>query len=173
MKTHDLIGEIHEHERDKKTNSLGLANHGFSFIRSAELLLPQEIELAFPDPIIFLALHGIELQLKGFLRTYGVTLRELHRFGHKLEMILGASLNKGLEDYYTAISELERYIKTYGKAYQGKRFEYLVTGRGHGLQAGLVAEGGASTVWCCPSALRLRLVKSLPANGLPKRRKTL
>ena len=84
--------------QEQRTTSLGLVNYGESYLCAAEILLPytdqsKEDRLAFDDPVIFLALHAVELFLKGFLRAHGCTVDRLRkRFGHDLSKLLRASL---------------------------------------------------------------------------------
>ena len=141
------LGEVDDEPGDRRTTSFVLVNHGRSYLEAAEILLPfvdqtREGSLKFADPVIFLALHGVELFLKGFLRANRYTLAQLRgrRFGHDLCKLLEDSLRTGLADCLHAPAELQRYIEQYGPSYKAKGFEYLKTGRGLALEEGMVKE---------------------------------
>ncbi len=141
-----VLGEVDKEPEDRRTTSLGLVNHGRSYLCAAEILLPRtdpsrEDRLEFDDPVIFLALHGVELFLKGFLRAHGFTVDRLRRrFGHDLKKLLQASLRVGLADYLPDPAELQRHVELYGPTYDAKEFEYLKTGPGLPLKDGMLRE---------------------------------
>ena len=141
-----VFGEVDEDPKDQRTTSLDLVNHGRSYLRAAEILLPyvdrnRDDSLEFQDPVIFLALHGVELFLKGFLRAHGCTVERLRtRYGHQLGKLLRASIRIGLANHLPDLAELQRYVGTYGPTYASKGFEYLKTGRGLLLEQGVMQE---------------------------------
>ena len=70
------------------TTAIGLARYAYEYIEAAMLVehndpTPTHIS---PVPAYFLALHGIELTLKSYLRHKDVTAKELRgpKYGHDL-----------------------------------------------------------------------------------------
>ncbi|MBP6279093.1 MAG: hypothetical protein KA388_04965 [Rhodocyclaceae bacterium] len=73
---------------EERTTAIGLARYAFEYIEAAMLVeredpTPTHIS---PIPAYFLALHGIELTLKAYLRHKGVTVKDLRglKYGHDL-----------------------------------------------------------------------------------------
>jgi hypothetical protein len=73
---------------EDRTTAVGLARYAYEYIEAAMLVehndpTPSHIS---PVPAYFLALHGIELTLKSYLRHKGVTAKELRgqKYGHDL-----------------------------------------------------------------------------------------
>jgi len=73
---------------DDRTTAVGLARYAYDYIGAAILVersdpTPTQIS---PVPAYFLALHGIELTLKSYLRHKGMTVKELRsqKYGHDL-----------------------------------------------------------------------------------------
>lgn len=76
------------HLSDQRTTAMGLGRFAFEYIDAAMVVerndqTPTHIS---PTPAYFLAMHGIELTLKAFLRHNGVSVRELRdkKLGHDL-----------------------------------------------------------------------------------------
>ncbi|MBY0266575.1 MAG: hypothetical protein K2W84_09205 [Burkholderiales bacterium] len=73
---------------EDRTTAIGLARYAYEYIDAAILVesndrTPTHIS---PIPAYFLALHGIELTLKAYLRHKGVTVKELRgkKYGHDI-----------------------------------------------------------------------------------------
>ena len=65
---------------DEQTTATGLARYAFEYIEAAMLVDADAAEkmpgnMISPTPAYFLALHGIELTLKAYLRQKGVTVK--------------------------------------------------------------------------------------------------
>lgn len=93
----DMDNALPEEDR---TTAIGLARYAYEYIDAAMLVersdsTPNHIS---PIPAYFLALHGIELTLKSFLRHKGVTARELRgqKYGHDLHACHKKSKELGL-----------------------------------------------------------------------------
>jgi len=120
---------------DDRTTAIGLARFAYEYIDAARLVDEHHggrpgFERISPVPAYFLAMHGIELTLKAFLRHHGVTVRELRspqHFGHNLrvcyrkakELGLGSVFQMRADDMRAmlmllAINEYQalRYIRT-------------------------------------------------------------
>jgi hypothetical protein len=140
------LGEVNKGPEDGRTTALGLVCHGRSYLCAAEILFPHtdrshDDSLEFNDPVIFLALHGVELFLKGFLRAHGCTVERLRQhYGHNLKKLLRASIKICLADHLPDPAELQRHVDLYGPTYGAKGFEYLKTGPGLLLEDGLLRE---------------------------------
>ena len=76
-------------DEEQRTTAVGLARYAYEYIDAANVVDRKDGErrpeaLISVTPAYFLALHGIELTLKAFLRHQGVTARELRgkKYGH-------------------------------------------------------------------------------------------
>lgn len=65
--------------RYDRTTAMGLGRYGFECVDAAMVVKHQYRRPGpiSPTPAYFLAMHGIELTLKAFLRHYGVSVREV------------------------------------------------------------------------------------------------
>lgn len=93
---------------DERTTAIGLARLAYEYIDAA-IIVDQHhgtrpgFETVSPTPAYFLALHGIELSLKAFLRHKGVTARELRstkNFGHDLRRCYRKAKELGLSEEF-------------------------------------------------------------------------
>lgn len=72
---------------EDRTTAIGLARYAYDYLHAAMVVetsdpTPSQIS---PVPAYFLALHGLELTLKAFLRHKGVSVKDLQKkFGHDL-----------------------------------------------------------------------------------------
>jgi hypothetical protein len=74
---------------------------------------------------------AIELGLKAFLRTKGITTAELKReYGHDLEKLFEDAIDRGLIAQIGEITDadVEDVVPLLGRYYREREFEYLVTG---------------------------------------------
>lgn len=88
---------------EERTNAIGLARYAYEYIEAANLIDDHETERRpgsqiSPIPAYFLAVHGIELTLKAFLRHHGMTVRELgsKKYGHDLHACYRRAKELGL-----------------------------------------------------------------------------
>lgn len=124
---------------DDRTTAIGLARYAYEYIDAAMLVDKQHgerqgFEHISPIPAYFLAMHGIELTLKSFLRFKGVAAKELRarELGHDLRACYRKAKELGLRDIFRMraddlramllllrLNELQglRYIRTGAKAY--------------------------------------------------------
>jgi len=88
---------------DFRTTSIGLARYAYEYIEAARLVdshlgkAPIH-DFVSPIPAYFLALHGIELTLKAYLRHCGFTLDELSskKYGHNIHKCYRKAKELGL-----------------------------------------------------------------------------
>jgi hypothetical protein len=93
---------------DDRTTAIGLARFAYEYIDAAMLVDQKHgarpgFERLSPTPAYFLALHGIELSFKAFLRHKGVTVRELgsHKhLGHDLRRCYRKAKELGLREVF-------------------------------------------------------------------------
>jgi hypothetical protein len=101
------------------------AEHLETAIREGRLKLSFEIQ-----PVYYLYRHGLELGMKAFLRSGGVTVRELagHRLGHNLgrlyEEVLAYQLP--LDDDFRKLAR--RVIRLLDRADREQQFRYVIVG---------------------------------------------
>lgn len=98
----EIIMKIKITDEDR-TTAIGLARYAYDYLHAAIVVetsdqTPNHIS---PVPAYFLALHGIELTLKAFLRHKGVSVRDLYkRFGHDLHACHRKAKELGLNDVF-------------------------------------------------------------------------
>lgn len=117
------------------TTAMGLARYAYDYIGAAMLVehndtTPTHIS---PVPAYFLALHGIELTLKSYLRHKGVTAKELRgrKYGHDLHACHKKAKELGLPRIFKErASDAEAMRLLVGlNEHQGLR--YIKTGMKH------------------------------------------
>ena len=87
---------------EERTSAIGLANYAEQYLRAADAAFLKEYERIGKEPVFLvpawhLALHSIELSLKAFLFSKGITLKDLRRkFGHDVLAIHGEARDRGL-----------------------------------------------------------------------------
>ena len=88
---------------EDRTTAIGLARYAYDYLHAAMVVetsdpTPSHIS---PVPAYFLALHGIELTLKAFLRHKGVSVKDLQKkFGHDLHACHRKAKELGLNDVF-------------------------------------------------------------------------
>lgn len=95
-------------EDDAKLHAAGFARYAYEYIEAARLIddtIGQRDEHNFvsPIPAYYLAMHGIELTLKAYLRYHGMTTRSLRNpreYGHDLQLCFRKAKELGLHDIY-------------------------------------------------------------------------
>lgn len=82
----DNLGVEKANSEEDLTTAIGLARYAYEYIEAAMLVDHNDTKPTHisPVPAYFLALHGIELTLKSYLRHNGVTAKELRgrKYGH-------------------------------------------------------------------------------------------
>jgi hypothetical protein len=92
-------------ENFDRSPPIGIFLSGESFLRSAQYLRTgldgKVLRLRFDMPIYYLYSHALELTLKAFLRSKGVTDRNLRskKFRHSLQSLRDACVANGLLDH--------------------------------------------------------------------------
>ncbi len=89
---------------EDRTTAIGLARYAYEYIEAAMLVerndpTPTHIS---PIPAYFLALHGIELTLKSYLRHHGLAMKELRgkKYGHDLHACHKKAKELGLHSVF-------------------------------------------------------------------------
>lgn len=88
---------------EDRTTAVGLARYAYDYLHAAMIVETNDPKPSHisPVPAYFLALHGIELTLKAFLRHKGVSVRDLQRkFGHDLHACHRKAKELGLNDVF-------------------------------------------------------------------------
>ncbi|WP_092138952.1 hypothetical protein [Bradyrhizobium sp. NFR13] len=97
--TEDLEREAEPTDRDP---IIAVFLSGESFFKSAQYLRKaldnKDLQLRFQMPVYYLYSHALELTLKAFLRTKGLSSGKMRsrEFGHKLQALWAACLKNGL-----------------------------------------------------------------------------
>ncbi|MGF6812212.1 hypothetical protein OKW30_007404 [Paraburkholderia sp. Clong3] len=94
---------------NEQTSAMGLARYAYEYIEAAHVVDEQigsqnGYELVSPIPAYFLAMHGIELTLKAFLRHQGIGVHALsnpREYGHDLHGCFRKAKELGLLDVFT------------------------------------------------------------------------
>jgi hypothetical protein len=84
---------------DERTTEVGLYHYAESYRSCAERLETGPPEhLMFEAPIEFLFYHALELYMKAYLRSAGLTVDDLRarKFGHQLQALWTECCNRGL-----------------------------------------------------------------------------
>lgn len=120
---------------EERTTATGLARYAYEYIEAAMLVerndpTPTHIS---PIPAYFLALHGIELTLKAYLRHKGLTAKELRgqKYGHDLHACHRKAKELGLLSLFKELpSDADAMRMLVGlNEHQGLR--YIKTGMKH------------------------------------------
>ena len=88
---------------EDRTTAIGLARYAYDYLHAAMVVetndpTPSHIS---PVPAYFLALHGIELTLKAFLRHKEVSVKDLRKkFGHDLRACHRKAKELGLQEVF-------------------------------------------------------------------------
>jgi hypothetical protein len=110
---------------DDRTNPMGLFHFARSYWQSAEHLLQHPIPVTHSTaPITFLFYHAIELYLKSYLRSDGVTVKELRQYSHGVNKLGNSAEKRGLslvDDDREVIQLMDEYDNVV-------RSRYITTG---------------------------------------------
>lgn len=111
---------------------IGWFNYGCSCLDAAEHLVQaieqRELTLRFDSPVSFLIGHGLELLIKAFLRSAGMTDAQVEKLRHNLETLLSAAAARSLN---FELTELEQgHVALLNRDFGGRLFaiRYLRTG---------------------------------------------
>lgn len=126
--------KLHPHDDPERTTPMGMVRYGYEFLEAAFVVYERAAQLDSrmvmpPVPALYLLGHGLELTLKAFLLSKGVTLEHLRRkLGHDLEKAFTTSKENGLDSLLQS-HELEESVLTFlNVMYSAKELEYIVTG---------------------------------------------
>ena len=87
-------------DRSGRTTPIGLYHYAYSYAASASALSKLKVKANHADaPVRFLYTHAIELYLKAFLLTQGLTVKRLggREFGHNIDRLMEKSRELGLD----------------------------------------------------------------------------
>lgn len=121
---------------DDRTTAIGLARFAYEYINAAMLVDQNHgarpgFERVSPTPAYFLAMHGIELSFKAFLRHKGVTVRDLgsHKhFGHDLRRCCRKAKELGLREVFKMRADDMRAMLLLLELNQMQGLRYIRTG---------------------------------------------
>lgn len=81
---------------DDRTTALGLLNYARSYRASADHHLNARLKVPHAQaPATFLYYHSIELYLKAYLRSQGLTVAQLRQVGHNVSKLAGEVQSRG------------------------------------------------------------------------------
>lgn len=85
-------------DEDERTTPIGLFHYANSYWQSATALQEADVKSSHPEvPIWFLYLHAVELYLKSYLRSHGISAQELRtKYGHRVCCLTDESRQRGL-----------------------------------------------------------------------------
>src|SRR5436190_19491218 len=118
-----MTDNVTENHTIDRTPPIGLFNFAESYRIAADILAHQHAkELRFDSPIRYLFYHSIELYMKAFLRSGGLTMQDIkERLGHRFSRMRAECMSSGLAFDTSELAILD-YI---GDDYMEAR--YLVT----------------------------------------------
>ena len=131
------------HDDPSRTTPLGMIRYAHEFMEAA-LAVDEKIgnkagfEIVAPLPVLYLVGHSIELSLKSYLLSQGVTLRELRHFGHNLHASFRKAKELGLLSHVHFTVPEEGAFEILDGLYSTKQLEYIVTGAKQFPMFGLV-----------------------------------
>jgi len=122
------------HEDPARTTPVGMARYATEFMEAA-LAADDKMgtrpghEIVAPVPVMFLVGQAIELALKSYLLSQGVTLRKLRRdYGHELHRALRKAKELGLLSLVPLSQDEQDGIELLDRLYSTKELQYIVTG---------------------------------------------
>lgn len=111
---------------------IGWFNYGCSYLDAAEHLVRAieqgQLTLRFDSPVSFLVGHGLELLIKAYLRSAGMTDAQVERIGHNLQTLLSTAAARNLD---FELTELEQgHVALLNRDFGGRPYavRYLRTG---------------------------------------------
>ena len=110
---------------DDRTTALGMFNCARSYRASADHLLQAKLKVPHPHaPMTFLYYHAIELYLKAFLRSHGLTVAQLRQVSHNIRELSTEVQSRGL----VLDDEDKEVLETMAEANNVIRSRYIQTG---------------------------------------------
>ena len=128
--------EVELHNDRARTTPIGLARYSSEFLEAA-LIADEKMgkrsgyEIIAPVPVMFLVDQSLELSLKAFLLSKGLSLKELRSkkyFGHDLHPLLRKAKELNLRDLVALTEEELDTIEILNTLYATKQLQYIVTG---------------------------------------------
>lgn len=122
------------HEDTTRTTSIGLCRYACEFLEAAlaadsKMGRRDGFEIVAPVPVLFLVGQSIELALKAFLLSRGVSLRKLrYDYGHNLHRSLRKAKELGLSALVELAADELSTIEVLDALYSSKQLQYIVTG---------------------------------------------
>lgn len=120
---------------EDRTTAIGLARYAYDYIGAAMLAERNDPEPnpISPVPAYFLALHGIELTLKSYLRHKGVTAKELRgqKYGHDLHACHKKAKELGLQSIFNEQANDADAMRMLVGLNEHQGLRYIKTGMKH------------------------------------------
>ena len=122
------------HEDPARTTPIGVLRFASEYLEAA---LAAEAKMATkatygvvaPIPVLFLVGQSIELSLKAYLLSEGVSLRKLrYKYGHELYRSLRKAKELGLYNLVEFSVEELSAVELLNQLYSSKQLQYIVTG---------------------------------------------
>jgi hypothetical protein len=119
---------------EDRTTAIGLARYAYDYLHAAIVVetndpTPRHIS---PVPAYFLALHGIELTLKAFLRHKGVSVKDLHKkFGHDVHACYRKAKELGLHEVFNELPVDGDAMRMLVRLNDQQGLRYIKTGMKH------------------------------------------
>lgn len=121
------------HNDPSRTTPLGMIRYAHEFMEAA-LAVDEKMgkrpgfKNVAPIPALYLVGHSIELSLKAFLLSQGVTLRQIKTLGHDLHACEKKAKELGLLRYVQFSCPEAGAFEILDSLYSSKQLEYIVTG---------------------------------------------
>jgi hypothetical protein len=123
------------HDDPRRTTPRGLVRYAAEFMEAAlaaDAKMGERAghEIRAPIPVLFLTGQAIELALKAFLLSKGITLKALRSrdYGHQLHVCLRKAKELGLRDVVALRDDEEETIEILDPLYSTKQLQYIVSG---------------------------------------------
>lgn len=127
-----MAGEL---TKDERTTAVGLARYAYEYLAAARLVDRDAADRhpgqpISPVPAYFLALHGIELTLKAYLRYKGLSVKELSSksFGHDIHALHRKAKEMGLGEVFKETPEDAKAMRLLIDLNAGQGLRYMRTG---------------------------------------------
>jgi hypothetical protein len=121
------------HNDPQRTTPLGMIRYSHEFMEAA-LAVDEKMgskpgfEIVAPIPALYLLGHSIELSLKAYLLSQGVTLRQVRNLNHDLHACMRKAKELGLFSHAQFTGPEEGALEILNGLYSTKQLEYIVTG---------------------------------------------
>jgi len=137
---------------DERTSPFGLFNFAESYRKAADILAFERPESMrpFDAPVRYLFYHSIELYLKAFLRSDGLTVRQMMKLSHGFSALRDVCTTRGL----WLADEDRDVLAQIGAEYNYIRARYIRTGFFRGATIEALSRTGASLVETVGGRLR-------------------